>query len=80
MQFQTRLVIHVLGVFSKITLKWLPRVLINCLQVNSGSDNGLEPAGNKPLPESMLTQICVANNPACKRIVHRLYKFIDNRS
>ena len=29
-------------------------------QVNIGSGNGLVPSGNKPLPEPMLTQICVA--------------------
>ena len=29
-------------------------------QVNNGSCNGLVSSGNKPLPEPMLTQICVA--------------------
>ena len=29
-------------------------------QVNIGSGNGLEPSGNKSLPEPMLTQIYVA--------------------
>ena len=29
-------------------------------QVNISSGNGLEPSGNKPLPEPMLTQMYVA--------------------
>ena len=33
---------------------------LNRLLVNIGSGNGLEPSGNKPLPEPMLTQIPVA--------------------
>ena len=33
-------------------------------EVNSGSGNGLVWSGNKPLPEPMLTQICVAINAA----------------
>ena len=51
---------------------WLRYLLWNCPQmnvarpywweVNIGSDNGLVPSGNKPLPESMLTQIYVANS------------------
>ena len=29
-------------------------------EVNIGSGDGLVPSGNKPLPESMLTQTCIA--------------------
>ena len=29
-------------------------------KVNAGSDNGLMPSGNKPLPEPMLTETYVA--------------------
>ena len=36
----------------------MPRELTD--DVNIGSGNGLVPSGNKPLPESMLTQISVA--------------------
>ena len=46
---------------------WLRYLLWNCRQlnvtgpywwlVNIGSGNGLVPSGNKPLPESLLTQI-----------------------
>ena len=31
--------------------------MIYSLQVNIGSDNGLVPSGNKPLPEPVLTKI-----------------------
>ena len=49
--------------------KYLKYFLWNCYQVNAttphwslvniGSDNGLVPSGNKPLPEPVVTQICV---------------------
>ena len=45
------------GISYEIALKWMPQDLTD---VNIGSGNGLVPSGNTPLPEPMLTEICVA--------------------
>ena len=39
--------------------------------VNIGSGNGLVPLGNKPLPESMLTQISGGTRPQCQTVPDR---------
>ena len=41
----------------EIALRWMPKT--HWLLVNIGSGNGLVLSGNKPLPEPMLTRICV---------------------
>ena len=47
------------GISCEIVLRWMLLDLTDN-QVNIGSGNGLVLSGNKPLPEPMLTQICVA--------------------
>ena len=42
----------------EITLRWMPQNTLD--YVNIGSGNGLVSSDNKPLPEAMLNQICVA--------------------
>ena len=45
------------GISYEIALRWMPQDLTD--DVNIGSGNDLVPSGNKPLPETMLTQIYV---------------------
>ena len=49
--FKSILVTDGWGIFCKIALWWMS------LDLTNGSGNGLEPSGNKPLPEPMVTQI-----------------------
>ena len=46
-----------LGPSCGIALRWMPQHLT---KVNIGSGNGLVSSGTKPLPEPVLTHICVA--------------------
>ena len=48
------LVIDDWGISCKIAVRWISLDIADDI-FNIGSDNGLVPSGNKPLPEPMLT-------------------------
>ena len=57
----------------------MPQDLADIRLVNIGSRNGLVLSGNKPLPEAMLTQICVAKYQITQLLVTLkfLYKSVS---
>ena len=59
MIFKLILQVYILSTSHETACKWMSQDLINDTSILIVSGNDLVPSGNKPLPETMLTQIYV---------------------